>query len=110
MGDFYAMMGNDPARAFYGPGHVWAAHELGAIQTLLLSEGLFRTKDVAARKRYVRLVDEVRDSGGEVLLFSDMHESGKQLLELTGVAALLRFPLPELEDTLMEGESHIGAQ
>lgn len=104
MAAFYAMMGSDPARAFYGPGHVWAAHELGAIQTLLLSEGLFRTKNVAQRKRYVALVDEVREAGGEVLLFSDMHDSGKQLADLTGVAALLRFPLPELEDTLMEGD------
>ena len=34
---FYAMLAADPARAFYGPGHVAAAAELGAIQTLLIS-------------------------------------------------------------------------
>lgn len=31
------MLGSDPSRAFYGPGHVLAAAELGAIQTLLIS-------------------------------------------------------------------------
>ncbi len=31
------MLGTDPARAFYGPGHVLAAAELGAIQVLLIS-------------------------------------------------------------------------
>jgi hypothetical protein len=31
------MLAADPARAFYGPGHVAAAAELGAVQTLLIS-------------------------------------------------------------------------
>ena len=35
--EFYTMLGSDPSRAFYGPGHVLAAAELGAIQTLLIS-------------------------------------------------------------------------
>ena len=41
------MLGQDSARAFYGPGHVRAAAELGAIQTLLMSDTLFRVNDVA---------------------------------------------------------------
>ena len=44
---FHAMLGQDSARAFYGPGHVAAAHELGAIQMLLISDTLFRVNDVA---------------------------------------------------------------
>ena len=44
---FHIMLGQDSARAFYGPGHVRAAHELGAIQTLLISDTLFRVNDVA---------------------------------------------------------------
>lgn len=32
MQSFYDMMSADPDRAFYGPGHIKAAHELGAIQ------------------------------------------------------------------------------
>jgi hypothetical protein len=32
LADFMAMLAHDSSRAFYGPGHVLAAHEMGAIQ------------------------------------------------------------------------------
>lgn len=32
-----------------------------------------------------------------MLIFSSIHESGKQLDQLTGVAAILNFPIPEIE-------------
>jgi protein pelota len=31
-----------------------------------------------------------------------MHVSGEQLQQLTGIAAILRFPLPDLEDADLE--------
>lgn len=96
--EFYDMLSNDPARAFYGPGHVLAAAELGAIQTLLISDKLFRVNDVAKRRKYAALVEGVEGGGGEALVFSSMHVSGEQLNQLSGIAAVLRFPLPELED------------
>ena len=34
----------------------------------------------------------------QALIFSSMHVSGQQLTQLSGIAALLRFPLPDLED------------
>lgn len=42
--------------------------------------------------------------GGEVHVFSGMHASGEQLNQLTGIAAVLRFPLPDLEDAEFEAE------
>ena len=45
--DFYSRLSTDSARAFYGSGHVMAAHELQAIHTLLISDRLFRTNDIA---------------------------------------------------------------
>lgn len=79
-------------------GHVRAAADLGAIQTLLLTDALFRTNDVAARRGWVALVDSVRGGGGDVHIFSSAHVSGEQLGQISGAAAILRFPLPELED------------
>ncbi|KAI7740844.1 hypothetical protein M8C21_005699 [Ambrosia artemisiifolia] len=110
--DFYAMLSNvshakvdkitlyniDPYRACYGPKHVEVAHERMAVQTLLITDDLFRSSDVATRQRYVNLVNTVKDSGGSVHIFSSMHVSGEQLAQLTGVAAILRFPLPDLDD------------
>lgn len=96
--DFHAMLSNDSSRAFYGPGHVFAAHERLAIQTLLITDELFRSADVNTRRKYVDLVESVKAGGGEVFVFSVMHVSGEQLQQLTGIAAILRFPLPDLED------------
>ncbi|KAL4422403.1 hypothetical protein ABPG75_008600 [Micractinium tetrahymenae] len=104
LADFLAMLAQDSSRAFYGPGHVHAAHEMGAIQSLLITDSLFRTTDVAKRKKFVALVDEVAAGGGEVHVFSGMHASGEQLNQLTGIAATLRFPLPDLEDAEFEAD------
>lgn len=95
---FYDMMAKDSSRAFYGPGHVQAAHELGAVQTLLITDTLFRVNNVAQRQKYAALVEQVQEAGGEAIVFSGMHVSGEQLNQLTGLAAILRFPLPDLED------------
>uniref|UniRef100_A0A2I9LPF4 Protein pelota homolog n=1 Tax=Centruroides hentzi TaxID=88313 RepID=A0A2I9LPF4_9SCOR len=95
---FYTMLQNEPNRAFYGFNHVQKANEGQAIETLLISDNLFRCQDVAKRKQYVTLVDSVKDNGGDVKLFSSLHVSGEQLGLLTGIAAILRFPMPELEE------------
>jgi hypothetical protein len=49
---------------------VHAAHELGAIQTLLITDTLFRVNDVMARLKYSTLVEEVEAGGGAVFVFS----------------------------------------
>ncbi|GFS30157.1 eukaryotic release factor 1 (eRF1) family protein [Actinidia rufa] len=113
----------DPARACYGPKHVEVAHERMAIQTLLITDELFRSSDVVTRQKYVNFVNSVKHSGGTALVFSSMHVSGErkysffvmytrfskvvitywstELAQLTGIAAILRFPLPDLEDIEM---------
>lgn len=66
---------------------------------LLVLDSLFRAQDVAQRKRWVKLVDRVRDiEGGEVRVLSSTHDSGKQLDALGGVAAILTFPLEDLDE------------
>ncbi|KVI04461.1 eRF1 domain 1/Pelota-like protein [Cynara cardunculus var. scolymus] len=69
--------------------------------TLLITDELFRSSDVATRQRYVNLVNTVKESGGTTHVFSSMHVSGEQLAQLTGIAAILRFPLPDLDDIEM---------
>lgn len=96
--DFYKMLQHEPDRAFYGLKQVEKANEAMAVDTLLISDELFRHQDVATRSRYVRLVDSVKENAGTVKVFSSLHVSGEQLSQLTGVAAILRFPVPELSD------------
>ncbi|OQR69061.1 protein pelota-like [Tropilaelaps mercedesae] len=102
---FYQVLQTESTKAFYGPKHVEQAAHVQAIDTLLISDKLFRCQDVAERRRFVNLVEEVREAGGDVKIFSSLHVSGEQLDQLTGVAAILRFPMPELEDEQMDDDS-----
>lgn len=95
------MLATDELRAWYGPEHVALAVDRGAVGTLLISDELFRSSDPATRNRYVEMVESVRARGGEALIFSSMHESGQQLNLLTGVAAILTYPL-DIEVVEME--------
>ncbi|KAF8917887.1 eRF1 domain 1-domain-containing protein [Mucidula mucida] len=90
---FFKMLGSDEMRAWYGSNHVLLASDRGAIGTLLISDDLFRSSDPIMRKKYVALVEAVQQKGAEVVIFSSMHESGQQLNQLTGIAAILTFPL-----------------
>ncbi|GAY44588.1 hypothetical protein CUMW_083060 [Citrus unshiu] len=76
--DFFNMLTNDPTRACYGPKHVEVAHERMAVQTLLITDDLFRNSDIATRQKYVNLVTSVKDSGGTAHIFSSMHVSGER--------------------------------
>ncbi|KAH6563230.1 hypothetical protein BASA50_006713 [Batrachochytrium salamandrivorans] len=96
--NFYKILSNEPAKAFYGFRHVFKAAESSAISTLMITDGLFRSANVSERKEYIKLVEAVRATGGSVLIFSSLHPSGEQLTQLTGVAAILHFSLPELEE------------
>ncbi|CAG9817495.1 unnamed protein product [Phaedon cochleariae] len=104
METFYTTLQCEPAKAFYGKKHIEMANEAQAIETLMISDKLFRCQDVKLRKEYVRLVDSVRESGGDVKIFSSLHISGEQLEQLTGIAAILRFPMPELEEEDSDGD------
>ncbi|GAA5857232.1 hypothetical protein JCM8547_009388 [Rhodosporidiobolus lusitaniae] len=100
---FFKMLEDNPLRAWYGEGHVLKAAERGAIGKLLVSDELFRAPSVARRRKFVKLVEDVKAYGGEVLMFSSMHESGQQLNQLTGIAAILTYPL-DIEDVEREEE------
>lgn len=103
MDQFFTMLRKDDGRAWYGPKEVETAVEKGAVGrgggVLLISNALFRSQDVATRRRWVGLVDKVaQDEGGEVRVLSSMHESGKRLEGLGGIAAILTFPLDDMDE------------
>eukprot|EP00571_Detonula_confervacea_P008010 CAMPEP_0172315990 /NCGR_PEP_ID=MMETSP1058-20130122/26895_1 /TAXON_ID=83371 /ORGANISM="Detonula confervacea, Strain CCMP 353" /LENGTH=418 /DNA_ID=CAMNT_0013030205 /DNA_START=107 /DNA_END=1363 /DNA_ORIENTATION=- len=105
---FMRLLDTHPDKAYYGLLHVQKANEELAIDSLLISDELFRSSDIGTRKKYVSLVESVRERGGKVYIFSTMHVSGQQLQQVSGVAAILRYPLPdldELEDIAVEHEA-----
>ena len=92
---FTAMLQDDADRAYYGYNHVVAADANLAVDTLMVTDTLFKSCDVATRKKYVALTESVRAHGGVVRVFSSLHVSGEQLAQVSGIAAVLRFPMPE---------------
>ncbi|KAL4873309.1 hypothetical protein BDV12DRAFT_100266 [Aspergillus spectabilis] len=100
MDDFHEQLRKETNRATYGPREVEHAVDQGAVGrgggVLIISNRLFRSQDVAERKRWVALVDRVRDvEGGDVRVLSSEHESGRRLDGLGGIAAILTFPISD---------------
>ena len=60
---------------------------------------MFRAQNVSERKKYMELVEKVREVGSEVKIFSNLHMSGEQLDQLSGLCSILRFLMQELEYT-----------
>jgi protein pelota len=109
MDKFFTLLRKDDGRACYGPDEVESAVTQGAVGrgggVLLISHSLFRNQEVSIRRRWVRLVDTVKDEmGGEVRILSSDHESGKRLEALSGIAAILIFPIQEADDSDIVGE------
>jgi protein pelota len=108
MDRFYDLMRKDDARAWYGPRECEIAVERGAVGkgggVLLISNSLFRSQNIQTRKRWVKLVDEAKEQGSEVRVFSSMHESGKRLEGLGGIAAILTYPIEDLDEEVRDAE------
>ncbi|EGY19456.1 hypothetical protein VD0002_g6534 [Verticillium dahliae] len=102
MDSFFDKLRVDDGRAWYGTSAVTKAVQEGAVGpgggTLIMNNSLFRSSDIATRKQYVALVDKVKEDGGEVRILSSDHESGQRLDMLGSVAALLSYPIADLDD------------
>lgn len=96
--EFTTMLATKTDCVCYGWKSVYTSNELAAIQTLLITNDLFSSSDVEIRKKYGRLVESVKKSGGCARVFDSAHQPGVQLKQMTGIAAILRFPIPDLED------------
>lgn len=96
--EFEKSLNDDNDKAWYGVEECEKAIDLGAVKYLLITDSLFRNDDIQTRKFFIDLTDRVKQTNGEVLIFSTLHESGKQLEALTGIAVLLNYPVPDLDE------------
>ncbi|RSL42060.1 hypothetical protein CEP53_012396 [Fusarium sp. AF-6] len=99
---FFDMLKLDDGRAWYGTSAVQKAVNDGAVGpgggVLLVNNSLFRSEDLATRKKYVAMVEKVRSDGGEARILSSDHESGQRLTMLGDIAAILNYPMLDLDD------------
>jgi stalled ribosome rescue protein Dom34 len=63
---FYNTLSIDQDRAAYGFREVFYANQNLAIDELLVTDKLFKSAAVEERKKYVNLVESVKENGGKV--------------------------------------------
>lgn len=81
------------------------ALENKAVETLLISDHLFRAKNTAVRKQYVKLAEDAEKKNGiKVIIFSSMTQAGSRLKDLTGIAGILFYALPGIDDIEEESD------
>jgi protein pelota len=86
-------LGKEKLDVTYGLDDVKKAGMFGAIEKLLLADITLRETPDENRNTLEKLMKEVEEKGGHIIVISTEHEAGEKLLALGGVAALLRFPL-----------------
>lgn len=97
--EFSKLLNEDQGKAWYGEEETAKAAAIpGAIKVLMITDSLFKSDDINKRKYFVNLIDKVKETGAEVAIFSSLHSSGEQLNQLTGIAVILNYPIPTLDD------------
>lgn len=80
MDKFFEILSCNPDKVCYGPKSVDFALSNNAIEILLISDKLFRSKNVATRKNYVKLIEQADRDGIKTVIFSSMNPSGESIL------------------------------
>ncbi len=93
--EMFKRIGQETNDFTYGLANIKKALEIGAIDTLMISDDLLRIDDIERRELIDELVEKNSEMKGKTVIFSMQHDTGKQLSTLGGVAALLRFPMPD---------------
>ncbi len=93
MEEVLARLGKGSGDVTYGFTDVEKASAYGAVERLLVADTTLRETSDEKRRFMEKIMKEVEEKGGQIMILSTEHEAGTELLSLGGVAALLRFPL-----------------
>jgi protein pelota len=86
-------LGKGEATITYGLEAVENAVKMGAVETLVLADITLRESGEEQRLHLEELMRTVEQQRGSITVVSTEHEAGAKLLALSGIAALLRFPI-----------------
>ena len=86
-------LGKGEATVTYGLEAVENAVQMGAVETLVVADTMIRESGEEQRLHLEKLMREVEQRRGSITVVSTEHEAGAKLLALSGIAALLRFPI-----------------
>lgn len=104
---FLKHLNEDDNKAWYGEMEVFKAAELGAIDTLLITDTWMRSDDLKRRAKAAKITKDVEKKGGRSVFFSSLHSSGAELDKLTGLACILKYSIPDLDMDLDDGDDSL---
>jgi protein pelota len=86
-------LGKSEGTVTYGLDAVENAVAMGAVEKLVVADTVLREADAEQRLHLEKLMRDAEQRRGTITVVSTEHEAGEKLLALTGIAALLRFPI-----------------
>ena len=115
LNSFFDTLRTDMGKVCYGHKSVVFALEHDAVQTLLVSDHLFRSKNTKTRKEYVNLVQKYekklgcdKQGNSRVVVCSSQTQDGSRLKDMTGIAAIMHVTLPGIDD-IEESDSNTSS-
>lgn len=89
-------------KAWYGKAEIYKAAELEVVETLLITSDTLRSDNITEREQNMDLLESVRRQNGKVMIFSNFRESGVELQHIGGFACILKYPVIDLDDIVLE--------
>jgi protein pelota len=91
--ELLSRLASKPNLIAYGVEEVGKAVDRGAVETLMISEKLFKELDHDKRRQIESTCKKAERYQGKIFFVGSAHEKGRQLIGLGGIAALLRFAI-----------------
>ncbi|MBD3186697.1 mRNA surveillance protein pelota, partial [Candidatus Bathyarchaeota archaeon] len=91
--EFLTRMGKETGDVVYGFDEVTKANEIGAIDTLMITDEMMRTLNAEKDEKMLQLLKNVEKNRGNIVIMSTLHDAGKRIKGFGGLAALLRFKM-----------------
>jgi protein pelota len=102
--EFFLVLSKEPNRAVYCLKDVETSAKQQAISALFISDSTLRKHRPLDRQKIIEIIKSVKENGGTVNTLSSLHIAGERLNQLSGIAALLRFPVYDLEENQLSSE------
>lgn len=102
--EFFRVLAEDERRAVYSLVDVETAANQQAVAILMISDQMLRNRKISDRLRITEIIKTVKANAGEVRRVSSGHVAGARLQQLSGIAALLRFPIYDLQEDAEDSE------
>jgi protein pelota len=89
--EVFRRLGASTGNISYGVDDVAEDAVIGAVDTILVCDETLRKQEPDDRSKLEKVMKNVEDKGGKIIIISSEHEAGLKLKSLGGIAALLRY-------------------